>query len=317
MSLKKRSKSFWVEQAIKEYERKLAPEPTTRNYIQEEANQFFRESYNAKIQKANAAKNRMTFLKETKQWMLESVIYKIFNESLASILNENENAMISENVKHAMVYDFIEENGGVNMLLERFKTTDIFLSEIANFVESYNEVIVKEAGKGKDGKCMNDDGCSYKIPSDIEEEFYKDLDTADFGDVTIQISNRVVDAIDRFVTDNTGAMNNIKEILTTTKDKIAGSKEVKEESASLGAKRKIARIKNNRSTNVFGAMMEHTARAIMKDDNMREAFTENGRLNVGKVKVYCAASYTMLETANTARMITVNEEYIKNMIDSI
>ena len=107
--------------------------------------------------------------------------------------------MISEEVKHAMVYNFIAENGGANKLLDAFRTTNVFLSEISKFVESYHEIIVNETKKDKDGKCMNDDGCSYKIPSDVEEEFYKELDAADFGDVTIQISNRVVDAIDKFV----------------------------------------------------------------------------------------------------------------------
>lgn len=317
MLVDKRNRSFWVEQAIKEYNRKNAPEPEARNYIQEEANAFFREAYNAGIQRANVAALRTRFLKESKEWMLEAVIYKIFNESLSGVLTEEENAMISDNLKHAMVYNFIRENGGVNKLIDRFRITNTFLSEIAHFVESYHEVLVSEAKKGKNGKCMNDDGCSYKIPSDVEEEFYKELDAADFGDVTIQISNRVVDSIDKFVTDNVDSLNNIKEILTTTKEKIAGDKGVKEESASLGAKRKIASIKNNRNTNVFGAMMEHTARAIMKDDNMREAFMENSRLDIGKVKVYCTASYTMLETANTACMINVDEEYIKNIIDSI
>lgn len=314
----KRNRSFWVEQAIKEYNKKTAPEPEKRNYVQEETNAFFRESYNAGIKRANAAAARNNFLKESKEWMLEQVIYKIFNEALGGALTEDERAMISDNLKHAMIYNFIRENGGVNKLIDRFRVTDTFLSEIAHFVEGYHEVIVSEAKKGKDGKCMNDDGCSYKIPSDVEEEFYKGLNSADFGDVTIQISNRVVDAIDKFVTDNVDSMNNIKEILTTTKEKIAGGKlGVKEESASLGAKRRVANIKNNRSSNVFGAMMEHTARSIMKDDKLREAFTENGRLDIGRVKVYCAASYTMLETANTARMINVDEEYIRNVIDSI
>lgn len=314
----KRSRTFFTEQAIKEYEKRIAPKPEKRDYVQEEANTFLQEAAKASINRTVSAANKSKFIKESKEWMLQECIYKIFNEALSSVISTNEYDTVSENLRHAMVYNFIRENGGTDRLMDRFYHTNMLLSEIAQCVDHYHSIIVSEVSKKDEGKCKSADGCSYQIPSDVQDDFYKELDMADFGDVTIQISNRVVDAIDKFVTDNVESMNNIKDILNTTKEKIAANKKgVSEAALSNSAKRRISNIKNNRSVNVFGAMMEQTAKAIMKDDNLREAFTENASLDIGRIKTYCAVSYTMLETVNTAKMIYVNEDYIKNMIDSI
>ena len=314
MNSGKKDRVYFIKQAIAEYERKISPEPDKRDYVQEGANKFLNESAAAYAQRKSDVANRNKFILESKTWMLQECIYKLFTESLASILTEEESALVSDEMKHAIVYNFIEEAGGTDRLLRDFYDKNVFLSEISQCVNYYHDKVVNEVKKNDKGCCV--DG-SYKIPKDIEDDFYSELKGADFGDMSIQISSRVMDAIDKFVTDNAESMNNIKEILTTTKDKIAASKKSVGESLELSAKKRIATVKNNRIMNVFGVMMEQTAKAIMKDEKLREAFTENGNLNVDKIKAYCAVSYTMLETVNTAKMAYINEQYIKDMIESI
>lgn len=315
----KHDRAFFTELAIKEYNKRMAPQPEQRDYTQEAANAVVQEAVKASYIREAAAKSKSKFIKESKDLMLAECIYKIFNESLQSILSEEENAMVSEDLKKAVVFNFIKENGGTNAMLDKFYMTNTLLSEIAKFVDHYHSIITTEACKKDGGRCMADDGYTYQIPSDVEDNFYKDLNQADFGDVTIQISNRVVDAIDKFVTDNVDSMNNIKDILTTTRNSIANAKgsKISESAMQNSAQRQIASIKHNRHQNVFGAMMEQTAKAIMKDDDLRDAFMTEASLDIGKIKAYCTVSYTMLETANTTNMIHVNEGYIKRMIDSI
>ena len=314
MNSGKRERMYFIKQAIAEYERKIAPQPVVRDYTQEATNRFLSESVVAYTKRNASLQARNKFLTESKTWLLQECIYKVFTESLASILTEQESAYVSDEMKHAIVYNFITEAGGTDSLLRYFYDKNIFLSEISKFVDHYHTIIVNEVKKSKDACCV--DG-SYKIPKDVEDSFYKDLKDADFGDVSIQISSRVMDAIDKFVTDNAESMNNIKDILTTTKEKVAASKKSVGEALELSAKKKIANIKNNRTMNVFSAMMEQTAKAIMKDDKLREAFSENGNLDIAKIKAYCTVSYTMLETVNTAKMANIDEQYIKDMIYSI
>lgn len=314
MNSGKKDRVYFIKQAIAEYERKTTPEPVKRDYVQEATNKLLNESVLAQTQRRSGIQARNKFLTESKTWMLQECIYKVFSEALSSILNEEEYTLVSEDMKHAVVYNFISESGGTDRLLRDFYDKNIFLSEVSRFVNHYHNRVVNEVKKSDKGCCV--DG-SYKIPKDIEDDFYKELKDADFGDMSIQISTRVIDAIDKFVTDNAESMNNIKQILTTTKEQIAASRKSVGESLELSAKKKIASVKNNRIMNVFGVMMEQTAKAIMKDDKLREAFSENGNLNIAKVKAYCAVSYTMLETVNTAKMAYINEQYIKDMIESI
>lgn len=319
MAVKKNSAAF-VEAAIRDYERRNMPLSETRDYAQEEANSLLRETARANVNAKIDTHNKSEFLKNVKTMMLEECLLKLYNESLASILSESEQDLITDNMRRNMIHQFVVENGGANQLLMRFYRRNVFLSELASCVNYYSELVC-EACK-KDDKCKDIDGY-YKIPSDVQDSFYRDLDTGDFGDVTMQISGRVIDAIDRFVVDNNEVMNNIKEILTTTKEKIASSKKIgtaaTDEATMLEnvAKRQITSLKQRRAQNLFGVMVEQTAKNIVKDKALSETFVHNGSLDVDKIKTYCAASYTLIEMANTSCMVKVDEEYIKNFIKTL
>lgn len=319
MAVKKNSTAF-VEAAIRDYERRNMPISEMRDYAQEEANNLLQEATRVSVNAKIDMHNKSEFLKNVKTTMLEECLLKLYNESLASVLSESEQELITDNMRRNMIHQFVVENGGANQLLMRFYRKNVFLSEMALCINHYSE-LVSEACK-KDDKCKDIDGY-YKIPSDVQDSFYKDLDTGDFGDVTMQISGRVIDAIDRFVVDNNETMNNIKEILATTKEKINSSKKIgtaaTDEATILEnvAKRQITSLKQRRAQNLFGVMVEQTAKNIVKDKTLSETFVHNGSLDVDKIKTYCAASYTLIEMANTSCMIKVDEEYIKNFIKTL
>ena len=161
MNSVKRGTAFFTEQAIKEYERKHAPAMPVRDYAKEDGHRLLNEAVAASANREKQIKNKSKFLQEAKNWLMQECIYKVYNEALKSVLTEDEDALINDNTKHAMVYNFIEENGGVNSLMRNFYEKNIFLSEIAKCVDHYYEVIVHEASKK--GGCCND-GDVYKIP---------------------------------------------------------------------------------------------------------------------------------------------------------
>lgn len=319
MAFKKNNAAF-VEAAIKNYERSIAPTPRVRDYAQEEARRLYQQSIKESVEARASVTNKITFLKNVKSMLLDECLLKLYNESLGSILSESERQVITDDMRRNMVHEYVAENGGPDRLLMRFYHKNTFLSEVAKCV-SYYYNLVEEACK-KDDKCKSLDG-GYRIPSDVQDSFYKDLDTGDFGDMSIQISGRVIDAIDKFIADNNESMNNIKEILSTTKEKIASSKKLgnaaADEAAMLEnvAKRQISNLKQRRRTNLFGFMVEQTAKKVVKDDALREVFVENGTLNVDLIKTYCAANYTLLEMVNTSGMSDCREEFISNYIKTL
>lgn len=306
--------------AIADYERRIAPEYKQRDYVKEQADDIVQSVYTATAMTAANMKNMSRFLVEAKNWLLEECIYRIYNEALDVCLDESNRLLIDEGMRRGVVHQFVIENGGASKMLRRFYDQNVLLSEINQCVEHYYDLIV-EATKNKETACKDADG-RYKIPSDVQDKFYRELDTADFGDVSMQISTRVIDAIDNFVTDNSETMNNIRDILQTTKDKVAASKQTiksnNEAAIAEGiAKRQISRIKQNRKMNVFSYMIEATAKSIMKDDSLRESFLNKAMLDIDKIKAYVTTTYTMMETANTMQLITVDENYISNVINAL
>jgi hypothetical protein len=58
------------------------------------------------------------------------------------------------------------------------------------------------------------------------------------------------------------------------------------------------------------------AESVMKNENLKKQFTEDGKVNINKVVENCEIMYTLLEMVNTTEMIRVNESYIKELINS-
>lgn len=317
-SAKKYTNAYLAEQAISRYERSITEKTREdRDFFKEEATAFVNEAFKAKKKAKKNGFDRKKFLKNAKKFFMEECLYKVFDSVLESSIPESEN-IVPEETKHNMVYNLIEECGGVDSMLTDFYDKNIFLSEIAKCVDHYYELVVSETcRKEKECPVSSYDDNFYKIPKDVQDDFYKELEDADFGDVTIQISNRVTDAIEQFISDNNDTLTNIKDVLANTKEKVETNKSVDESVHLDTAGRAVNRIKNNRSMNVFATMVEQMGKTVMKDDNMYKAFTEGASLDIGKIKGYCATSYSLLEMANSLKILRVNSEYIENMLKSI
>ena len=55
----------------------------------------------------------------------------------------------------------------------------------------------------------------------------------------------------------------------------------------------------------------------MKDDQLKEEFTEGAKLNIPKIVDRIETMYTFIETVNTMQLYPVDEEYMQNLIESL
>lgn len=252
------------------------------------------------------------FIETVKESFMNEFIYKIFSESL-SLAEPEYKQVTTEADMHDMVAQFIKEYGGVNKMLSDCETKTPLLSEAVACVTHYTD-LVTEANKDKKDK--NLDCCEFKIPQDVSTAFYKELDMADLGDVTLQISHRVMDGIDEFLTSNAALKANIDEIVSTAKQNIDNSKdEAQNEYYNMNVTRKINKLKGLTPRTVFECMLNDTLTYIMKEDSLRESYVSEGSFDVDRVVKTCKVAYTLLETVNTIRLADVNESYIMKSLN--
>ena len=142
------------------------------------------------------------------------------------------------------------------------------------------------------------------------------MDTESISDA---IRNRVTDAIDDFMVSNREDHDKIMGALELTRDKLEQVKnepeEVRESYENL-SKRYISKVRN-RKKGVFESMVSAMCESVMKDDNLKQQFTEGAKLNIPKIVDRIETMYTFIETVNTMKLYDVNEEYMENLIQSL
>lgn len=247
------------------------------------------------------------FNREVKEMLFGECMHVIYCRSLMRVMNEN--AVPLDDTKK-LVDAYIKENG-VEALLRNNRYTSVLLSEICQLVEKYAYRVQEECKDCKDSKAL-------KVPEETKDDFYDDLDMLDSDDVVFQISSRVNDAIDDFVTSNTLNKANIKQILQGSQEKLQNTKtDTQRESVERIAGEAIRNIKTDSSCNLFGSMVEASANSIVKDKALRETFMEGAKLDMDRIVNYCTLSYTLMEMVNTMKMEKFTESDILQHIKNI
>jgi hypothetical protein len=223
-------------------------------------------------------------------------------------------------VKKNLVSNFVYENGS-DKLLERFSTASLMLSEYAHIINKYYKRIVEETEYNDDN--LND----YYIDPDTSSDFFEDLEDVDNDEVIMAVRNRVSDSVAQFINKNTEYKLDIQNVLADTQDKINNvetsdeyeedEKEELEESYKAVCRQKINKIKNSKPSTVFERMVYKTSEDILKNKSMQEEYMVNNRINMDQVIESCELMYTLLELANTSKMINVDENYIKDLVSEL
>lgn len=286
---------------INESNKKSEPEVVRESASVKDVRDINADMINRRVEYDRKAAAFRKFSSDVKKSFLAECIYRLFDGSL--MIEESVN---NERVKRVMVDRFIEEHGASNLLLQ-FKHKTILLSEYSRLVDKYTKRVIESVDK--------DNEESYTIDTSIKDDFFKELDCTDTDDVIDNIRTRVSDAVADFINSNIVAKGNIEETIKAAQSNIdsARTEELKE-SYELLAKRKITNQRINKRTNVFEKFVTEMTKSVMKNDTLKQAYTENNKVNMDKIVETCKMMYTFLETVNTAQIINVNEEYIKETL---
>lgn len=208
-----------------------------------------------------------------------------------------------------LVSNFVKEEGS-QKLIKKFKGTSYLMSELAYICDKYIKAVLEKADpKDKD---------SLKINEKQKKDFYKDLDNTNADKVVDSIRSRVMDSTREFIDSNTKDKMKIKDVLSSTKEKIESSKNKKlQEGYSNLGKDIISEIRSNKVQNVFEAMVYSLAKTALKNEDAKKVFVENAALNMDKVVEHCEVMYTFLTTLDTCKIINVDESYIEQMLQDL
>ena len=257
----------------------------------------------------NKQKALDAFASESKDFLLtESLFYimkKCFPVTLESSLLDQGRSVISS---------FVKEEG-TDSLLSRFKTKTLFLSELANIVETTHRKVLHSC-EGKDAP--------FKITNSDIKAFHDRIDNMSTDTITKEIVSRVTKAEENFVKANMKDKENIEKLAEKTKEKIDNIKakdtdteeDLKQEFAAL-YRRDVDSVMN-RKKGILESIVLRMSRAIVSESTLLEQFTqENGKLDMQRIIDSSEVMYTFLEMVNTLNIKPITTSYISDALASI
>lgn len=286
-----------------EYEKNLSK--VTESKEQNEGCMTTEDIFRLKESKNKKEREYKKFIHDTKKSLLAECIYSLMDKSIGY----QQDKVRADVIKRNLVDNFIQEQG-VDSLIARFRTESALLSEYARIVEKYSKIIVEKVEK--------DNPDTFVVEPEEKDKFFEELEMSDADEIATAIKMRVSDSVDEFVNSNIRQKEEIKEVLTKSKEKIESSRseEIKE-SYNILAKRKISSIREGRKMNIFESMVFTLAEASMKDEQLKSIYTVNGKLDMDSIVENCTIMYSFLETLNSAKMVKIDEAYLKDVLEQL
>lgn len=246
-----------------------------------------------------------TFIKDTKKSLLSECMYTLMNKACGY----QQNPVQADIIKRNLVDNYIEEQG-VDRIISSFKSKTFMLSEFARIIESTTKAVLEKADKN--------DTDTFTIEQEEKDKFFDELNFDDVDEVSTAIRKRVSDAVDEFMYSNIKQKEELKEILTASKEKMDASRnEEVRESYNLLAKKAITNLKAKRKVNIFESMVISLAEASLKNDNLKELYAKDNKLDMDSIVENVTIMYTFLETLNSAQIHNVNETYISDVLKEL
>lgn len=266
---------------------------------------------------ANFSENvKINLLAEVLLDITRSAMQQI-NESVEGVTLFSEKNIYSATT--AIAYQFIRENGSGSGLLYNMtrKPTTMYLESIADLIKKTHRAVLEGLSTNLD----QDDGTGdFKMAPQMHNEFKKRSKEI-FGreELIESIADRVSASIKDFIQQNAEDKDKIVDALTATKEKIdslkGASEELKESYARIG-RRYVADVREKKH-GLFNEMVVAMSKGIMKNETLREAYTDNAHINMARVVSNVATMYTFLETVNSMRLIKIDEAYIADVLKSL
>lgn len=323
---KPNSSKALIESALK-YNEKLEKAEKKKAAIQK-ANADAAIKETSAIVEASAHRSRVqsryaTFSENVKINLLADSIIDLTQRAMISV-NESLNRSIFgqkdiyTNVP-AITYQFIRENGSGSGILYNMenKNPTSYSSSLARLIKTTHRSVLESLG---DRPYETSETGDFAMDKADKEEFCRKRNKIFGHDELVQsIADRVADAIKDFIQQNTEDKERIVDALSVTKDKIDSIKDapdsVKESYLNIG-RRYIADIREKKH-GVLNEMVVAMSKGVMKNEALREEFVHDAHLDVGKILSKVSTMYTFLETVNTARIVSIDEAFMKDVLKSL
>ena len=297
------------EERDKVYNDKILSEQTI---LENEHNKIAKNLEDIKNKRQNISESYSKFLKTVKDVLLYEGIYNIFSACLPETEERN---VVAEN----LVRNYIKENGVDNIFRKMDKT--IVNETLQHQVNTYWKKITEKVDK--------EDPETLRMSLEDKIAFLDDLNKeGDILNVKQAIALRVSNAEEEFINSNMEDKYDLDSIIDDTKSRIDATKQdrymsdeskekIEQEMVNL-SKQKMNEIRENRSRNVLEHMVRLLSNTVMKDESLRESYSEDsGKINMGRVVETAKCMYGFLETLNTCRIEKIDESYIKKVFDEM
>lgn len=254
-------------------------------------------------------KSLNAFTSESRDFLLCESLYHIMKKCFPSTIDES---LLMRG--RSVVESFVQEESSTN-LINQFKTKTLFLSELANIIETTHKRVLHSCD-GKDAP--------FKITNSDMKAFHDRIDGMDIDTITKEIVSRVTKAEEEFVKANIKDKETLEELAEKTKQSIDNvkakdsdvEKDIKQEQSAL-YRRQVDNIMN-RKKSILESMVLRMSRAVVTEDSILEQFTqENGKLDMQKIIDVSEVMYTFLEMVNTLKIKNVTSNYLHETLASI
>lgn len=297
-----KSNRAYMESVINEYEENSKPvkESTVRGSFESERDMVMENM----MQRDCTSTRYQSFAQTVRNALVTEALYKIFSESVDQEVRDDH---VSSSIMRAMVSQYVTENGYDN-ILNRMKTASVTTSCIYKTITETSDKILKGVDKT--------DPNTFTITPEMRDEFFKSLDYSDSEAISDAIHQRVVDAMEDFVTANTKDHEDITAALKQAQEKIGTvSEEDTElrECYEMAAKRTATEVRN-RPKSVLHSMVTATCESVMRHKEMQDEFMIEGHLDVDKIVSRTKLMYTFMEMLNTSRIDKVDASFIEGVI---
>lgn len=219
----------------------------------------------------------------------------------------------------SLIDKYINENGGAREILLRMKHSP-------NPYQNSLAVIIKEAEEETEAEADEEEVATTNVPDQADEKVLDSMEKDGDTDVAVElISKRIADAEEEFIQKNAEDKKKIETIVNDINDRIKKTKEDPdisdedkeeiEQEATIECKRKIAQVRDRRTSDVFDVIVHNVAESVTRNSKIRQQYIqESGSLDMNKVVNTTKIAYGLLEFLNTLELEKITPEYVKRVL---
>ena len=239
----------------------------------------------------------------------------LMTEALSHIVNTALGEDAVKPLTNNLVYQFVKENEGADMIMARNIAKTYTLENLFNKIDDTCDAMLEKAKeKGKP-----------EIEKQDLVSFLDSLDNdGDIENMTQAIALRITTGEEEFINNNISDKMTIKGIVDDTTNRINAAKQdgtidqqVADDIAQEAAREsraKINAIHTDKPRSVFDTMVRKMSENVMKNKSLRESYSNGDNLDMNKIVNTARTMYGFLETVNSLQLVRVTESYIKEML---